>query len=209
MTRIMLILAAMMLTAAGCTPAYHVHFNGYSELSEPPDRDAPVHVATDPNSENLVFQRQIKDKAERLLDAEGYTVAETPEGAAYEVTFRVATMARETIDRTPIMGLRGGFLVRYSRGYAFGQTFYQPYYDSEYRQWLIVRLFRLDGDAPDARHLVWVGEAALQADRAAIRELVDYLLVACVEYLGIDTREEITLKIERDDPRVMEIAGER
>ena len=53
-----------------------------------------------------------------------------------------------------------------------------------------------------------MGEAALQADRAAIRELVNYLLVACVEYLGIDTREEITLRIERDDPRVMEIADE-
>lgn len=209
MTRITLILAAMTLTAVGCTPAYRVHFNGYSELNEPPNRDAPVYVATDPNSENLVFQRQVKDKAERLLDAEGYIVAETPESAAYEITFRVGTMARETIDRTPMVGLRGGFFGGYSRGYAFGPTFYQPYYDTEYRQWLIVRLFRLDGDAPNARHLVWVGEAALQADHAAIRELVDYLLVACIEYLGIDTREEITLKIERDDPRVVEIAGER
>ncbi len=208
MTRITLILAAMMLAAAGCTPAYRVHFNGYSELNEPPDRDAPVYVATDPNSENLVFQRQIKDKAERLLDAEGYSVTKTPETAAYEITFRVGTMARETIDRTPMVGLRGGFYGGYSRGYAFGPTFYQPYYDAKYRQWLVVRLFRLQPDAPEPRHLVWVGEATLQADRAAIRELVDYLLVACIQHLGIDTRQEITLTIERDDPHVMEIAGQ-
>jgi hypothetical protein len=208
MTRITLILAATMLAAAGCTPTYRVHFNGYSELNEPIDRDAPMHVATDPNSENLVFHRQVKDKAERLLDAEGYTVAATQETAAYEITFRVGTMTRETIDRTARVGLRGGFYGGYSRGYAFGPTFYQPYYDTEYRQWLVFRLFRLQPDAPEPRHLVWVGEATLQSDRAAIRELVDYLLVACVEYLGIDTREEITLTIERDDPRVMEIAGQ-
>ncbi len=208
MTRTLLIVAAFML-AAGCTPSYRVHFNGYSELSEPPDRDAPVYVATDPNAENLVFQRQVKDKAKRLLDAEGYAVAEAPESAAYEITFRVGTMARETIDRTPMVGLRGGFYGGYSRGYAFGPMFYQPYYDTEYRQWLIVRLFRLYSDTSEPRHLVWVGEAALQADRAAIRQLIDYLLVACIEHLGIDTQEEITLKIERDDPRVMEIADQR
>lgn len=210
MTRTTLILAAMMLAGAGCTSAYHVRFNGYSELAGSVERNAPIYVAADPNSQNLVFQRQIKAKAERLLRDEGYTLAQAPETATYEITFRVGTTARETIDRGPVLSMRGGFYGGYSRGYAFGPMAQRSYYDydTEYRQWLTVRLFRRTPNLPEPRQLVWVGEAAIEADRAAIREIVNYLLVACVEHLGVDTRREITVKIDRDDPRVMEIAAE-
>jgi hypothetical protein len=40
------------------------------------------------------------------------------------------------------------------------------------------------------------------ADRA------NYLLVACIEYFGVDTREWVTTTIKRDDPRILGIAEE-
>ncbi len=209
MTRTLLTLAFAVLTGTGCTSAYRVQVNGYSELTEPLDRTAPMYVAADPNAENLIFQRQIKAKAERALQAEGYVVSETSEKATYEIALRVGTVSQEIVDRSPVVDVRAGFYGGYSRGYPFfGPMTYVPYYDTICRQWLILRLFKTDSDETTAKQLVWVGEAAMEADRTAIRQAVNYLLVACIDHLGIDTAQEITVKIERDDPRVMEIAAD-
>lgn len=209
MTRTLLILAFAALTGAGCTSAYRVQVNGYSELTEPLDRTAPTYVATDPNAENLIFLRQIKAKAERALQAEGYVVAETSEKATYEIAFRVGMVSQEIVDRSPVVDVRAGFYGGYSRGYPpFGPMTYVPYYDTICRQWLILKLFKRNSDETTAKQLVWVGEAVIEADRPAIRQAVNYLLVACIDHLGIDTGQEITVKIERDDPRAMEIAAD-
>ncbi len=199
----------LMALAAGCTSSYRVDINGYSELNEPIDRTEPMYVATDPNSPNLIFQRQIKAKAERLLRDEGYTVALTPEKAAYEIAFRVGRVSREIVDNSPVVNVRSGFYGGYGRHYGFGPMMYMPYYDTEYRQWLVLRLFKLGATPSEAKKLVWVGEAAMETEREAIRQAVNYLLVACIDSLGADTGEEVTVKIERDDPRILEIEGER
>jgi len=209
MTRILLTLAVAALAGGGCTSAYRVQVNGYSELTKPLDRTAPMYVATDPNAENLIFLRQIKAKVEKVLRAEGYVVAETPEKATYEIAFRAGTVSQEVVDRSPVVDVRAGFYGGYSRSYPFfGPMTYVPYYDTTYRQWLILRLFKRSSGEATAKQLVWVGEAAMEADRAAIRQAVDYLLVACIDHLGIDTAQEITVRIEGDDPRVMEIAAD-
>jgi hypothetical protein len=209
MTRIILMSIVAAMAAAGCTSAYRVHINGYSELTEPLDRTAPMYVETDPNSENPIFQRQIKAKAERLLHDEGYAVTDTPKKATYEMAFRVGTISQEVMDNSPIVDVRAGFYGGYGRGRPFfGPMAYIPYYDTEYRQWLILRLFRRGQNETAAKQLVWVGEATMEADRAAIRQAVNYLLVACLDHLGVDTREAVTVTIKKDDPRVMEIAAD-
>jgi hypothetical protein len=201
-------LALVALAAAGCSPSYRVEFNGYSELTEPISRQAPIHVATDPNAENLIFQRQIKAKAERLLQGEGYTLAESPEKATYEIVFRVGTTTQDVVDRRPTPEMRAGFLYGgYSRGFGFGHTAYAPYYDTLYSQWLVLQLLRNDRQTQQ-KQLVWVGEATIRTDRPTLRQAVDYLLVACIEHLGADTRQQITVRIQGNDPRVLDIAAE-
>ncbi len=209
MTRTLAGLSLVALAATGCSPSYRVEFNGYSELAEPISRQAPICVATDPNAENLIFQRQVQTKAERLLQGEGYTLAESPEKAAYEIVFRVGTTTHEVVDRRPTPEMRAGFLYGgYSRGFGFGHTTYDaPYYDTLYRQWLVLRLFTKDRQTQH-KQLVWVGEATMRTDRPTLRQAVDYLLVVCIEHLGIDTREQITVRIEGNDPRVLDIASE-
>lgn len=203
-----ILMPSLMALATGCSSAYRVHINGYSELSEPVDRTAPVYVATDPNSENLIFQRQVKAKVERLLREGGYAVAETHEKATYEIAFRVGRVSREIVDHSPVVDVRAGFYGGYGRHPGFGPMIYTPYYDTEYRQWLVLRLFRTSPDPAAPKQLVWVGEATMETERDAIRQTVDYLLVACIEYLGVDTRRETTIKIEKDDPRVLDIEGQ-
>lgn len=204
----MLLILTLMALASGCSSAYRVQINGYSELSEPIDRMMPVYVATDPNSENLIFQKQIKAKTERLLHDAGYAVAETRDKATYEIAFRVGRMSREIVDRSPVVDVRAGFYGGYGRHPGFGPMMPVPYYDTEYRQWLVLRLFRMSEDPAEPKQLVWVGEAAMETDRDTIRQTVNYLLVACIDHLGVDTGRQITVKIEQDDPRVMEIAAE-
>lgn len=209
MTRTLAGLALVALAATGCDRSYRVQFNGYSELAEPIGRYVPIHVATDPNAENLIFQKQIKAKTERLLHGEGYTVAESSEAAAYEIVFRVGTRSQEVVDRRPTPEMRAGFLYGgYSRGFGFGHTtYYAPYYDTLYSQSLVLRLFRMDRKTQD-KQLVWVGEATMRTDRPTLRQAVDYLLVACIEHLGIDTKEQIAVRIEGNDPRVLDLAAE-
>ncbi len=209
MVRIMLVLTIAGMVAAGCRSSYRVQFNGYSELAEPISRQVPIHVATDPNAENLIFQRQVRAKAERLLQGEGYTLAESPEKATYEIVFRVGMTTQEVVDRRPTPEMRAGVLFGgYSRGFGFGHsTYYTPYYDTLYSQWLVLRLFRKDNQTQQ-RQLVWVGEAAMRTDRPTLRQAVDYLLVACIEHLGVDTKQQIAVRIESNDPRVLDIAAE-
>jgi hypothetical protein len=61
------------------------------------------------------------------------------------------------------------------------------------------------GSASDAEQVVWIGEAMTGTNVADLRNVVNYLLVAVFEYFGVDTKRQMTLKIPRDDPRVIQI----
>ncbi len=197
-----IILTGAVLVASGCAPSYRVYVNGYSELTEPIAHNARLFVATDPNSGNPIFDRQIKRSAETLLRGYGYGVTETAGTADYEIRFQVGTKSETITGYTPAyrpyLGARGG----YGDGLFFGYRMYTPYVDTVYDQWLILKLFPT---GPDANEPVWVGEATLDTDQAELRQTVDYLLVGCIEYLGVDTGHMVRVTIKRDDPRILSI----
>lgn len=203
MNRNMIVLTVAVLSAAGCTPGYRVHVNGYSELAEPLARDAAIYVATDPNSPNPIFERQIKTSANALLGLYEYKLAETPEAADYTLAFQVRMESETVAGYTPMYHSQFGGYGRYSTGFRFGYTSYVPYFDTLYDQWLIARLFK---SGPDGQTVVWVGEAMMSTDQADLRQTVDYLLIGCIEYLGVDTGRKVTMLIKNDDPRIMSLA---
>ena len=65
-----------------------------------------------------------------------------------------------------------------------------------------------DAVRPPEGKTVWLGEATLGTDNPNFREAVNYLLAACIEYFGADTREWVTVAITEDDPRILGIATE-
>lgn len=199
MLKKVIVLTAALSCAAGCTPAYRVRVNGYSELAEPLDRNASIYVATEPNSPNPIFDKQIKTSLDALLGVYGYTAAETPEAADYRLGFQVAMESERVVGHAPVYHSHFGGFGGYGNGFGFGYTTYAPYLDTLYDQWLILRLFT---SGPAGGTLVWVGEAMTSTDRAELRETVDYLLVGCLEYLGVDTGQQVTMTIRRDDPRI-------
>lgn len=206
MYRWILVLAAATAGAAGCTTSYRVHVNTYSELGEPLSRTAPIYVATDPNSRNPILARQIEAKIRELLRGNGYNPVATAEAADYTLTSELGMSSDRVVDYTPIYRPYGGFYGgHFYRGWGFGYTTYMPYIDTVYTHWLRMRLYSQKAGGPDRQNVVWLGEAVTGTDDPDLREAVNYLLVACLEFFATDTREWVTVKIEKDDPRVLGI----
>jgi hypothetical protein len=203
-----IIILAAALGISGCTPGYRVYVNGYAEGTAAIERHATLYVAADPNSPNPIFEKQIKAGAETLLRDYGYTIAEEPGTADYQVTFQHGMKSETVMGYTPAyrphFGARGG----YPDALLFGRSTYTPYMDTLYDQWLTLRLFAAGPTDAKAPNPVWVGEATMSTDRAELRETVNYLLIGCIEYLGVDTERKVALTIRKDDPRLAPV-GDR
>ncbi len=209
MTRFGLIAVLLATCAAGCTTTYRVYFNGFSELAGPIKDQASVYVVLDANSQNPIFDREIKAKIETLLKWHGYIPADAPAGSDYRLTFQAGVNSRSVSGLAPVYHPAGGFHGGYWEGYHFGYTAYIPFSDTLYDQWLVLKLFALPAagtSGPD--RLVWVGEAITSTSVADLRQAVNYLLVAGFEYLGVDTKRRIGLTIRADDPRILQLTAQ-
>ena len=208
MSRWIPMLAIVAACTTGCSTVYRVHVNGYCERAEPVAQDACIYVVADPNAQNPIFQREVKRKMERLLEDYGYACVEAKGAADYLLGFQVGMDSEKAIGYTPIHGMYGGYSGGHHWGYGLGYTAYVPYYDTWYDPWLVTRLLAANRDEAGPEDVIWVGEAMMSTSRAELREAVNYLLVGCIEYLGLDTAERVTLTIKRNDPRIASIIAE-
>jgi len=200
-------LMAVALCATGCSPAYRVHVNSFSELGGPPDKTTPVFVATDPNARNPILRKQIEAKIRSLLQDDGYRPVETMAASSYVLTFRVGIDSERMIDYAPMYRPFFGFHGGHFGGFGGGYTVYTPYIDTIYSDWLEMKLYGPQGQGAAERQVVWEGEAVTGTDQPDLRDAVNYLLVGCLEHFGADTGKWISMTIKKDDPRVQSIAG--
>ena len=206
MIRYALILVAV-TCAAGCRSGYRVHVNTFSELETPLSPTASIYVVADANAPNPILARQIESKITLLLRNHGYQPVSTADAADYLLTTQIGMDSEKFMDYSPVYRPFGGFYHGgHFRGWELGYTTYVPYVDTVYRHWLRMKLLAGGADAAKEQ-VVWLGEATAGTDSPELREAVNYLLVGCVEYLGVDTREWVRMKIRRDDPRILSIAG--
>jgi hypothetical protein len=203
MIRWNLTLVLLGVACVGCARSYRVHVNGYSEPGRQVASGTSIYVATDPNSQNPILERRIKTKLTALLQGYGYVPRAERAAARYWLDFQVGTNSETVVGYTPVYGYYGGYRGGHYRGYGIGYTTYLPYSDTRYNQWLAMRLHA--SDSPDSNDVTWVGEAVMSTSQVELREAVDFLLVGCVEFLGVDTGESVTLTIRKDDPRVLSL----
>jgi len=207
MGRLCLILVSISICIAGCSTGYTVHVNGFSELDRPMGQKASIYVTMDPNSQNPIFDKEIKTKIEVLLKLHGYVPAANVELSDYRLAFQVGLDSHKVSGYAPLYRPVGGFHGGYWGEYHFGYTSYMPYLETLYDQWLVIKVFARDRTAASgAEKVVWIGEAMTSTSVADLRQVVDYLLVACIEYFGVDTKRQMTLTIGRDDPIIIRIA---
>jgi hypothetical protein len=205
MTRRVLMLLIVAAGAAGCTPAYTVHVNTYSEIKEPLSQTTPIYVSTDPNSRNPILADAIASKVRTLLEEHGYTVAEKAEGAGHVLTFRAGIDSARVMDYMPVSRPFGGFYGRYGggfRGLGYGYTSDVPYTETVYVHWMEMRLLAQGQNVKDKTRPVWIGEAVVGRSDAELRDSVNYLLIGLFEYFGADTERWVSMTIEEDDPRI-------
>jgi len=206
MNKLFLILVTISICTAGCTATYTVRVNGFSELDEPIKDKTSIYVTVDPNSQNPIFDSQIKAKIEELLKWHGYVPAPNAELSDYRLAFQAGLDSRRVSGYAPVSRPFMGYHDRYWGEYHFGYTSYMPYIDTNYDQWLVMKVFARDSSsATDAEQVLWIGEAMIGTSVADLRHVVNYLLVAGFEYFGVDTKRQMTLKITHDDPRIIRI----
>jgi hypothetical protein len=210
MNKLYLILFTIPIYAAGCTTTYRVHVNGFSELDQPISDKASIYVTLDPNSQNPIFDKEIKAKIEMLLKSHGYIPAPNAELADYRLAFHAGLDSHRVTDYMPLHRPFMGFHNRFRGDYNVGYTSYIPYSQTIYDQWLVIKVFSTGGTAAsEAGQVVWIGEAMTGTSDADLRHVVNYLLVAGFEYFGVDTKRQMTLIIDTDDPRIIQIASFR
>jgi hypothetical protein len=203
-------LISILICTTGCSTVYTVHVNGFSEVDEPIKDKSSIYVAVDPNSQNHIFDGQIKAKIEMLLKQHGYIPAPNVEQSDYRLAFQVGLDSRRVAGYEPLYRPVIGFHDSYWGDYHFGYTSYVPYVDTYYDHWLIMKVFAPGPNtAPRTEQVIWIGEAMTGTNVADLRHVVNYLLVAGFEYFGVDTGRQMILKIPPDDPRIIQIESFR
>ena len=207
MNKLCLILLTISICAAGCTSTFTVHVNGFSELDQSISDKASIYVMEDPNSQNSIFDKEIKTKIEMLLRSHGYIPAPDVEQADYRLAFQVGLDSHRVTGYTPLHRPYLGFHDRYWGYYNFGYTRYVPYFETFYDQRLVMKVFATGrDDASEAGQVIWIGEAMTDTSVGDLRRVVDYLLVAGFEYFGADTKRQMALTIGPEDPRIIRIS---
>ncbi len=207
MARFTLVLGLAASLAAGCTPTYRVYVQAYSELSAPLGRGVPIGIATDSTESNPGLYNEIRLKVERLLQQDGYHVV-PPDQAEYRLHFRAGDTPEDVLGYYPYNSYYWdayGHGTREGPPSGLGYAAAGPYVGIHLNQWLALSLIQVKPGASDERKVVWVGQAATQTDRLGIRQAVDYLLVACLPRLGIDTHGPMVVSLREDDLRVQEM----
>ena len=206
MNKLCLVLLSVSICFGGCTTVYTVRVNGFSKLDETIKEKTSIYVTVDPNSQNPIFDNEIKTKIEILLKEQGYVPASDVELSDYRLAFQISLDSRRVSGYTPLYRPFVSFHDGYWGDYHFGYTSYVPYVDTYYDHWLVLKVFAPDPDAaPQAEQVVWIGEAVAGTSVADLRHVVNYLLVAGLEYFGEDTGKQMILKILPDDPRIIRI----
>ena len=208
MTRRVLMLLLAAAGVAGCTPTYRVHVNTFYQLKEPLSQGNSIYVAVDPNSRNPILAQKIAAKMRTMLQDLGYGAAEKPESAQYTLTFRAGVDTSSYLDYMPISRPYGGYYGLYGgfhRGFGFGYTTYLPYIETVYAHWLETRLYGQSDIIKGKAQPLWIGEAVVGMDDPELRQAVNYLLVGLMDYFGADTQRWVTVRLKKDDPRVLAV----
>jgi len=210
MTRSTSILLLMAGLGAGCTPAYTVHVNTFSELQEPLGPTASIYVFADPNSRNPILADVLAAKVRALLEGHGYTIADKAEGAGSLVTLRAGIDTTQVMDYAPVSRPFGGGYYGFHggrfRGLGYGYTAYVPYLSTVYAHWLEMRLFRPEPGGKPRPRPVWIGEAVVGMDNPELRVAANYLLIGLTDYFAMDTGRWVSLRLKENDPRIQGLA---
>jgi len=203
--------AVMVLAVFACGCAFErVRVTGYLETGadRAPGPGASIHVMENESPANRLFDREIALKIERLLEMEGYRLG-SPEESDFVLSYSYGVGGAETFTESAPMYSGATHASAEPSGYSYsgwgtgGQVTHVPYTRTVYRKWLVLKVAHGAAWRQEERmEPVWVAEASSTDSSTDMRERINYLLAALFEYFGRDTGKQVTVDVERDDPRV-------
>jgi hypothetical protein len=199
-----LLLIPLIFMSVGCSVSYNIGVNAYSSSGQNlliPE-ESSIHIVTDSNAPNPIFEKEIATKIRTLLNKNGYNTA--TDQANYYLLFDYGMSSGQNITRTvPIYhsGIYCGY--PFSYGYSHSYTSYVPYSTVLYTRWIVLKLF--DGNdyrtSPKAEPL-WISEVASTGTVSDLRGTISYMLVAAFEHFGHDTGKRVIERLSEDDERL-------
>ena len=202
--------------AAGCAPRYEITTNAFlsaaAGVAKIPE-GATFSVLENEDAPNLIFDREIKGKIERMLDRSGYRI-ESREEADYFLTYYYSMDPGEVVSEYVPYYYPSyydfGFRSRYRHfGYGFGYHGH-PGYQVTRRTVYTKRLMLKVVDAgsvreSDREQVIWQGETLSTGSASDLRQAIDYLLVATFKYFGRDTGKCVHVTLPVGDKEVREL----
>ena len=214
-TRLFL-LGLLSVAIVGCASGrtYRVQVNGYTEAvgSAPFAPGASFFVVENPEAPNLLLEKEVKAKLDKLLEKHGYSLVPY-EQARYCLLFTYGLGPPQTVSTVvPSVSIGLGYGSGYCdpfAGYGFFWPGWAPYYTETqaiYDRWL--RLTAVEGKeyrATGKSRPLWVGEARSSGTSSDLREVLNPLLLAAFEQFGKNTGKALPTVINQKDPRFSEL----
>lgn len=214
----LLVLLSVALIGCASARTYRVQVNGYTEnvAVAPFTPGASFFVIENRETPNLLLEKEVKAKLDKLLEKHGYTLAPY-EQAEYFVLFTYGLGPPQTVSVVvPSWSIGVGFGTGYCdpvAGYGSFWPGYWPYYTETkalYDRWLRLTVvegkhYRNTGKSSP----LWVGEARSSGTSSDLREVLNPLLLAALEQFGKNTGKALPTIIKQNDPRLTELEGVR
>ncbi len=187
--------ALFLLVLTGCAQSYSIYVDGFAETASSIPPNARIHVVTDPNSQNPLFDKEIKVKIAKILASRGFMPVDDSQ-SDYSLTFHFGIGSRLVTDLEYVSGhsLMG------RRNVIVGGGYYAPYIRNVWDEMLNIKVFK-------GNTVVWVGEAITSKYYADKRQAINYLLVAAFEFFGQNTGRQKVITIQEKDPRIADIGS--
>jgi len=187
---------------------YNVKVDSYLDTNKSIDKTKKYFVYANKQSSNPLFDKEVSSKLNKYLTYNGYSVVNSLDESNYVLIFSQAIGSGKTSTYTTSSTTnRQSYQLNIHTG-EFDlvnepQINIQSHKKTTYTRVFTMHLYESDSFYTHTRPLpLWVGETISSGSSSDLRKVIDYLIVATFEHLGIDTGGQKTHRILRTDDRV-------
>ena len=213
--RVFLLVGSFVLMT-GCA-TNRVYVNGFLDREQTKGIEASSAIAIIENTqvENPILEKEVQYKIKQLLTAKGHRVTGVDD-AQYVLSYSFGVGPGRTISGTMPVYHPGEIIRVDELGDREGRTHtviqlpsrteYVPYLQTVYDRWLTVTLANAESYRTDkAADALWLGEATSSGRNVNIRDEINYLLIGVFENFGLNTGQQLSVKIRRNDERLQNL----
>lgn len=218
MRKIFLLLVIVFLLS-GCA-TYELKTNGFFDAAKgitSISSGSSFAVILNKDTENIIFDKEIKRKIEKLLVKNGYLVKTESEAQYYLIfnyciddgktttgSFPVYNPGQTTYSQGNIYGSKGGYATYSTTSQSSGYTTYIPISRTYFTRRLQIKVIESNKYKTSYdKEPIWIGDTFSSGKNSDLRQVIDYLLIANFKYFGKNTGKAMADEIIEDNKEVL------